>query len=225
MNLLRGSGVFWYWPIFLSLLSSSNKHQMAKKSTSPFVPGIGGTHASKVMQSLSSSPSNISRWVHLIVSWHRKKEKCCWKWFHLRCLMVFKVTSLCLLSVNPQWKNVKCPKCWYAHVRTVVSETANPSGSGPSFCHPHGHHPTSARVPCPDGPHLLPGTRLSARLSESCPTVKIRHAPRKEPPAHTFTVRFQAHDGTTQSQPQGKVWKRNWGIEKWIHEAHSSQLN
>ncbi|XP_027142769.1 histone-lysine N-methyltransferase SETDB1-B isoform X2 [Larimichthys crocea] len=37
-----------------------NKHQMAKKSTSPFVPGIGGTHASKVMQSLSSSPSNIS---------------------------------------------------------------------------------------------------------------------------------------------------------------------
>uniref|UniRef100_A0A3Q3GMH2 [histone H3]-lysine(4) N-trimethyltransferase n=1 Tax=Labrus bergylta TaxID=56723 RepID=A0A3Q3GMH2_9LABR len=29
-------------------------HQMAKKSTSPFVPGVGGTHASKVMQSLSS---------------------------------------------------------------------------------------------------------------------------------------------------------------------------
>ncbi|XP_044215646.1 histone-lysine N-methyltransferase SETDB1-B isoform X2 [Thunnus albacares] len=36
-----------------------NKHQMAKKSTSPFVPGVGGTHASKVMQSLSSSPSNL----------------------------------------------------------------------------------------------------------------------------------------------------------------------
>lgn len=33
---------------------------MAKKSTSPFVPGVGGTHASKVMQSLSSSPSNFS---------------------------------------------------------------------------------------------------------------------------------------------------------------------
>ncbi|KAM7420902.1 hypothetical protein PAMA_015215 [Pampus argenteus] len=34
-----------------------NKHQMAKKSTSPFVPGVGGTHASKVTQSLSSSPN------------------------------------------------------------------------------------------------------------------------------------------------------------------------
>uniref|UniRef100_A0A3Q3X057 [histone H3]-lysine(4) N-trimethyltransferase n=1 Tax=Mola mola TaxID=94237 RepID=A0A3Q3X057_MOLML len=37
-----------------------NKHQMAKKSTSPFVPGVGGTHASKVMQSLSSSPTHLS---------------------------------------------------------------------------------------------------------------------------------------------------------------------
>lgn len=37
-----------------------NKHQMAKKSTSPFIPGIGGTHASKMaMQSLSNSPSNL----------------------------------------------------------------------------------------------------------------------------------------------------------------------
>ncbi|XP_022612444.1 histone-lysine N-methyltransferase SETDB1 isoform X2 [Seriola dumerili] len=36
-----------------------NKHQMAKKSTSPFVPGVGGTHASKVMQALSPSPSNL----------------------------------------------------------------------------------------------------------------------------------------------------------------------
>ncbi|XP_071768890.2 histone-lysine N-methyltransferase SETDB1-B isoform X2 [Centroberyx gerrardi] len=36
-----------------------NKHQMAKKSTSPFVPGVGGTHASKVMQSLASSPSTL----------------------------------------------------------------------------------------------------------------------------------------------------------------------
>ncbi|XP_008321419.1 histone-lysine N-methyltransferase SETDB1-B isoform X3 [Cynoglossus semilaevis] len=35
------------------------KHQMAKKSTSPFVPGVGGTHASKVMQSLSSTSSNL----------------------------------------------------------------------------------------------------------------------------------------------------------------------
>ncbi|XP_019948465.2 histone-lysine N-methyltransferase SETDB1-B isoform X3 [Paralichthys olivaceus] len=34
-----------------------NKHQMAKKSTSPFVPGVGGTHASKVMQSLSQNLS------------------------------------------------------------------------------------------------------------------------------------------------------------------------
>ncbi|XP_042346358.1 histone-lysine N-methyltransferase SETDB1-B-like isoform X2 [Plectropomus leopardus] len=37
-----------------------NKHQMAKKSTSPFVPGVGGTHASKIMQSLSTSPSNLT---------------------------------------------------------------------------------------------------------------------------------------------------------------------
>ncbi|XP_034030549.1 histone-lysine N-methyltransferase SETDB1-B isoform X2 [Thalassophryne amazonica] len=36
-----------------------DKHQMAKKSTSPFIPGVGGTHASKVMQSLSSSSSII----------------------------------------------------------------------------------------------------------------------------------------------------------------------
>uniref|UniRef100_A0A3Q0RLK7 [histone H3]-lysine(4) N-trimethyltransferase n=1 Tax=Amphilophus citrinellus TaxID=61819 RepID=A0A3Q0RLK7_AMPCI len=38
----------------------TNKHQMAKKSTSPFVPGVGGTHASKVLQSLSSTNSNLS---------------------------------------------------------------------------------------------------------------------------------------------------------------------
>ncbi|KAF3839702.1 hypothetical protein F7725_018419 [Dissostichus mawsoni] len=37
-----------------------NKHQMAKKSTSPFIPGIGGTHASKIMQSLSAGPMNLS---------------------------------------------------------------------------------------------------------------------------------------------------------------------
>lgn len=37
--------------IFLSLLSSSNKHQMAQKITSLFVSGVGGTHASG-MQSL-----------------------------------------------------------------------------------------------------------------------------------------------------------------------------
>ncbi|KAF7663620.1 hypothetical protein LDENG_00205390 [Lucifuga dentata] len=36
------------------------KHQMAKKSTSPFGPGVGGTHTSKVMQSLSSSSSSLS---------------------------------------------------------------------------------------------------------------------------------------------------------------------
>uniref|UniRef100_A0A3Q2Z036 [histone H3]-lysine(4) N-trimethyltransferase n=2 Tax=Hippocampus comes TaxID=109280 RepID=A0A3Q2Z036_HIPCM len=38
---------------------SETKHQMAKKSTSPFVPGVGGTHASKVMQSLATNPSNV----------------------------------------------------------------------------------------------------------------------------------------------------------------------
>lgn len=66
LNGLRGGEELWFWLKFLSLLSSSNKHQMAKKSTSPFVPGVGGTHASKVLQSLSSSPSNLSRWVQVI---------------------------------------------------------------------------------------------------------------------------------------------------------------
>lgn len=33
---------------------------MAKKSTSPFVPGVGGTHASRITHSLSSSPSNVA---------------------------------------------------------------------------------------------------------------------------------------------------------------------
>ncbi|XP_075965760.1 histone-lysine N-methyltransferase SETDB1-B isoform X3 [Anarhichas minor] len=38
-----------------------NKHQMAKKSTSPFVPGVGGTHASKIMmQSLPSTPGDLT---------------------------------------------------------------------------------------------------------------------------------------------------------------------
>ncbi|XP_077433066.1 histone-lysine N-methyltransferase SETDB1-B isoform X1 [Vanacampus margaritifer] len=44
----------------------SSKHQMAKKSTSPFVPGVGGTHASKVMQSLASN--NVPRIVSLAAS-------------------------------------------------------------------------------------------------------------------------------------------------------------
>ncbi|XP_028326671.1 histone-lysine N-methyltransferase SETDB1-B-like isoform X3 [Gouania willdenowi] len=42
-----------------------NKHQMAKKSTSPFVPGVGGTHASKVMQSLNTSTSNLTSSVRM----------------------------------------------------------------------------------------------------------------------------------------------------------------
>ncbi|XP_061530207.1 histone-lysine N-methyltransferase SETDB1-B isoform X1 [Phycodurus eques] len=48
--------------------AESNKHQMAKKSTSPFVPGVGGTHASKVMQSLASSPGNVPRMISPAVS-------------------------------------------------------------------------------------------------------------------------------------------------------------
>lgn len=78
---------------------------MAKKSTSPFIPGVGGTHASKVMQSLSSSPSNLSRWVHLVV-WSNKlllKEERCWKWSHLRHLVFLNVTGLfplCLLCFS-----------------------------------------------------------------------------------------------------------------------------
>uniref|UniRef100_A0A8C6LFV2 [histone H3]-lysine(4) N-trimethyltransferase n=1 Tax=Nothobranchius furzeri TaxID=105023 RepID=A0A8C6LFV2_NOTFU len=35
-------------------------HQMAKKSTSPFIPGVGGTHASKILQTLSPTSSNLS---------------------------------------------------------------------------------------------------------------------------------------------------------------------
>ncbi|XP_037129045.1 histone-lysine N-methyltransferase SETDB1-B [Syngnathus acus] len=45
-----------------------NKYQMAKKSTSPFVPGVGGTHASKVMQSLASSPSNAPKIISPVAS-------------------------------------------------------------------------------------------------------------------------------------------------------------
>uniref|UniRef100_A0A8C5GF11 [histone H3]-lysine(4) N-trimethyltransferase n=1 Tax=Gouania willdenowi TaxID=441366 RepID=A0A8C5GF11_GOUWI len=44
---------------------TQNKHQMAKKSTSPFVPGVGGTHASKVMQSLNTSTSNLTSSVRM----------------------------------------------------------------------------------------------------------------------------------------------------------------
>lgn len=51
---------------------------MAKKSTSPFVPGVGGTHTSKIMHTLSSNPSNLAMWVspirlilrHTLVSNH-----------------------------------------------------------------------------------------------------------------------------------------------------------
>ncbi|XP_041844375.1 histone-lysine N-methyltransferase SETDB1-B [Melanotaenia boesemani] len=38
-----------------------NKHQMAKKSTSPFIPGVGGTHASKVLQANISSNLSSGR--------------------------------------------------------------------------------------------------------------------------------------------------------------------
>uniref|UniRef100_A0A087XFK2 [histone H3]-lysine(4) N-trimethyltransferase n=1 Tax=Poecilia formosa TaxID=48698 RepID=A0A087XFK2_POEFO len=41
-------------------LSSRNKHQMAKKSTSNFIPGVGGTHASKILQAASANASNLS---------------------------------------------------------------------------------------------------------------------------------------------------------------------
>ncbi|XP_014849561.1 PREDICTED: histone-lysine N-methyltransferase SETDB1 [Poecilia mexicana] len=37
-----------------------NKHQMAKKSTSNFIPGVGGTHASKILQAASANASNLS---------------------------------------------------------------------------------------------------------------------------------------------------------------------
>ncbi|XP_059921018.1 histone-lysine N-methyltransferase SETDB1-B isoform X1 [Gadus macrocephalus] len=36
-----------------------NKQQMARKSTSPFIPGVGGTHASKILQAMSSSLNQI----------------------------------------------------------------------------------------------------------------------------------------------------------------------
>ncbi|CAL1611050.1 unnamed protein product [Knipowitschia caucasica] len=41
-------------------LRVDSKHQMAKKSTSPFIPGVGGTHASRILQSLNSTPSTIT---------------------------------------------------------------------------------------------------------------------------------------------------------------------
>ncbi|CAI5662206.1 unnamed protein product [Oreochromis niloticus] len=47
-------------PALPSQSVSQNKHQMARKSTSPFVPGVGGTHASKVTQSLTATNSNLS---------------------------------------------------------------------------------------------------------------------------------------------------------------------
>uniref|UniRef100_A0A096LRY5 SET domain bifurcated histone lysine methyltransferase 1b n=1 Tax=Poecilia formosa TaxID=48698 RepID=A0A096LRY5_POEFO len=40
--------------------TSRNKHQMAKKSTSNFIPGVGGTHASKILQAASANASNLS---------------------------------------------------------------------------------------------------------------------------------------------------------------------
>uniref|UniRef100_A0A1A8PJR8 [histone H3]-lysine(4) N-trimethyltransferase n=1 Tax=Nothobranchius rachovii TaxID=451742 RepID=A0A1A8PJR8_9TELE len=43
-----------------------NKHQMAKKSTSPFIPGVGGTHASKILQTLSPTSSSLSGKVMVI---------------------------------------------------------------------------------------------------------------------------------------------------------------
>ncbi|KAM9309113.1 histone-lysine N-methyltransferase SETDB1-B isoform 2-T2 [Pholidichthys leucotaenia] len=41
-------------------LRVENKHQMAKKSTSPFVPGVGGTHASKILQSQALVSNTLS---------------------------------------------------------------------------------------------------------------------------------------------------------------------
>lgn len=67
---------------------------MAKKSTSPFVPGVGGTHASKVMQSLSSSPSNLPGWVSLYY-----EKKGCRKWTFLETLLLSNVTSHLSISV------------------------------------------------------------------------------------------------------------------------------
>ncbi|XP_053699897.1 histone-lysine N-methyltransferase SETDB1-B isoform X1 [Synchiropus splendidus] len=46
-------------PMMSQPIRMDNKHQMAKKSTSPFVPGVGGTHVSKVTQPLSTSPANL----------------------------------------------------------------------------------------------------------------------------------------------------------------------
>lgn len=112
--------------------------------------------------------------------------------------------SFSLLFVNPQWKRwggFECDKYSYIH-----SNTESPACSSNSPCyHPcAGNHPPSALVSCPDRPHLLPGAHVSACLSESRATDKTRHTPRKEPPPHTLTVRFQTHDRTTQSQPEGK---------------------
>lgn len=70
---------YFYWLTFLPDLLWSNKHQMAKKSTFQFVPGVGGTHASKVMQSLNASTTNLTRWVCVVVwtnVWQKTLETC-----------------------------------------------------------------------------------------------------------------------------------------------------
>uniref|UniRef100_A0A087XFB0 SET domain bifurcated histone lysine methyltransferase 1b n=1 Tax=Poecilia formosa TaxID=48698 RepID=A0A087XFB0_POEFO len=47
-------------PAMTLIQHSRNKHQMAKKSTSNFIPGVGGTHASKILQAASANASNLS---------------------------------------------------------------------------------------------------------------------------------------------------------------------
>lgn len=112
---------------------------------------------------------------------------------------------LCFFSfVNPQCENFEWSKSCFPCLHAVIPETSPPGCRTASREPSHGHHPAAALVPRPDGPHLLPGAHLSARVSQSRPTCKVRHPPGEEPPAHTFTVRFQTHDGATKSQPQGR---------------------
>ncbi|KAI4811655.1 hypothetical protein KUCAC02_014534 [Chaenocephalus aceratus] len=80
-------------------------------------------------------------------------------------------------------KNIEHPGYGWSHFQAVLSETP-PSGLFPPCYSPHdGRCPTSALLPRLHGPHLLPGTLLSARMSEPRQTCKTRRAPRGRTPS------------------------------------------
>lgn len=166
---------------------------MAKKSTSPFVPGVGGTHASKVMQSLSSTSSNLPGWVHLTVPCTDQKQN---KKKNIYFFLLTWPSQTCCCN-NPQRKNAESSD--YHLPETAVHTSTCPPRYDPRRV----HRPTTGPLPRPYRPHLLHGAHVSARLSQPRPTLQIRRSQREEPPPHTVTLRLQTDDRKTQSQPQG----------------------